>query len=132
MFAIMKRLFLDDWRIPRDCATYMWQRKVNCTIFHEEWDIVRSYRQFINWIETNGIPNLVSFDYDLADVDELKEELDIEEWFNLDENRVWNGLDCAKYLLNYCKEENIKFPEYIIHSANPDGVEEIKNLITQD
>jgi hypothetical protein len=130
MFAIMKRLFLDDWRIPRDCATYMWQRKVNCKIFHEEWDIVRSYRQFINWIESNGIPNLVSFDYDLADVDELKEELDIEEWFNLDENRVWTGLDCAKYLLNYCKEENIKFPDYIIHSVNPDGVEEIKKLLS--
>ena len=71
----------------------------------------------------------VSFDYDLADVDELKEELDIEEWFNLDENRVWTGLDCAKYLLNYCKENNIKFPDYIIHSVNPDGVEEIKKLL---
>ena len=125
----MKRLFIDDWRVPRDCATYMWQRKVNCTIFHEDWDIVRSYGQFINWIEKNGVPNLVAFDYDLADVEELKEELDIEEWFSLDENRVWTGLDCAKYLLNYCKENNIKFPDYIIHSVNPDGVEEIKKLL---
>lgn len=130
MFAIMKRLFLDDWRIPRDCATYMWQRKVNCTIFHEDWDIVRSYGQFIKWIETNGVPNLVAFDYDLADVEELKEELPIEEWFSLDKNRVWTGLDCAKYLLNYCKENNKKFPDYIIHSVNPDGVEKIKKLLS--
>jgi hypothetical protein len=130
MFAIMKMLFLDDWRIPRDCAQYMWQRKVNCTIFHQEWDIVRSHGQFINWIETNCVPDLVSFDYDLADVEELKEELPIEEWFSLDENRVWTGLDCAKYLLNYCKENNIKFPDYIIHSVNPDGVEKIKKLLS--
>jgi hypothetical protein len=126
----MKMLFLDDWRIPRDCAQYMWQRKVNCTIFHQEWDIVRSHGQFIKWIETNCVPDLVSFDYDLADVEELKEELPIEEWFSLDENRVWTGLDCAKYLLNYCKENNIKFPDYIIHSVNPDGVEKIKKLLS--
>lgn len=132
MFAIMKRLFLDDWRIPQDCAQYMWQRKVNCTIFHEEWNIVRSYGKFTKWIEINGVPDLVAFDYDLADVEELKEELSIEEWFDLNENRVYTGLDCAKFLLNYCKINNLEFPEYIIHSVNPDGIEEIKNLITQD
>ena len=53
-FLPTKRLFLDDWRIPRDCATYMWQRKVDCRIFHEEWDVVRSYGQFVAWI---GLPN---------------------------------------------------------------------------
>ena len=124
----MKRLFLDDWRIPRDCATYMYHR-ADCRIFHEEWDIVRSYGQFIKWIEDNGVPDLVAFDYDLADVAELKESLPIEEWFDLDEGRVYTGLDCVKFLLNYCNDRNIKFPEYVIHSANPDGSEEIKNLL---
>ena len=85
--------------------------------------------QFIKWIETNGVPDLVAFDYDLADVVELKEELPIEEWFDLDENRVYTGLDCAKFLLNFCKKNNLKLPEYIIHSANPCGSEEIKRLI---
>jgi hypothetical protein len=124
----MKRLFLDDWRIPRDCATYMW-RRTDCRIYHEEWDIVRSYGQFIKWIETNGVPDLVAFDYDLADVEELKEELPFEEWFDLDENRVYTGLDCAKFLLDFCNKNGFKFPEYVIHSANPDGSEEIKKLL---
>lgn len=124
----MKRLFLDDWRIPRDCATYMYYR-ADCRIFHEDWEIVRSYGQFIKWIEDNGVPDLVTFDYDLADVAELKESLPFEEWFNLDENRVYTGLDCAKFLLSYCNKRKIKFPEYVIHSANPDGSEEIKNLL---
>lgn len=125
-----KMLFLDDWRIPRDCATYMWQRRVNCTIFHKYWDIVRSYGDFVKWVDENGVPDLVSFDYDLADVEELREKLTFEKWFNLDENRVWTGLDCAKYLFDYCKEKNIDFPDYIIHSANPDGTEEIKKLLS--
>jgi hypothetical protein len=128
----MKRLFLDDWRIPKDCAQYMWQRKVNCTIFHEDWIIVRSYGQFISYIKTNGIPDLVSFDYDLADVEELKESLPFEDWFNLDEDRVYTGADCVKFLLHYCKENNLKFPEYIIHSVNPDGCEEIKNFLCKN
>ncbi len=127
----MKRLFLDDWRIPQDCAQYMWQRKVDCTIFHENWDIVRSFGQFKNWIIKNGIPNIVSFDYDLADVEELKEELNIEEWFNLNENKVYTGLDCAKFLLNYCNNNKLNFPDYIIHSVNPDGTEEIKKLLSK-
>jgi hypothetical protein len=127
----MKRLFLDDWRIPIDCAQYMWQRKVDCTIFHENWDIVRSFGQFKNWIIKNGIPNIVSFDYDLADVEELKEELNIEEWFNLNENKVYTGLDCAKFLLNYCNDNKLNFPDYIIHSVNPDGTEEIKKLLSK-
>ena len=128
-FNNMKRLFLDDWRIPRDCATYMWQRKADCRIYHEKWDIVRSYGQFVDWINKNGVPDLLALDYDLADVEELKEELPFEEWFNLDENRVYTGLDCASFLLIYCKERGLEFPEYVIHSANPDGSEEIKKLL---
>ena len=124
----MKRLFLDDWRIPKDCTTYM-QNRTDCSIFHEEWDIVRSYGQFGKWLEDNGVPDLVSFDYDLADVAELKESLPIEEWFDLDENRVYNGLDCAELLLEYCKKRGLKFPEYAVHSANPDGTESIKDLL---
>jgi len=124
----MKRLFLDDWRIPRDCATYMW-RRTDCRIFHEEWDIVRSYGQFAKWIEDNGVPDLVAFDYDLADVEELKEELPIEEWFDLVENRVYTGLDCAVLLMDYCKKRGLKFPEYVVHSSNPDGKEQIEILL---
>jgi len=65
----------------------------------------------------------------LADVAELKESLPIEEWFDIDEGRVYTGLDCVKFLLSYCNERKTKFPEYVIHSANPDGSEEIKNIL---
>jgi hypothetical protein len=128
-FLPTTRLFLDDWRMPKDCAQYMWQRRVDCRIFHEEWDIVRSYGQFVNWIDKNGIPDVVSFDYDLDDVEELKEELPIEEWFNIEENYSYKGTDCLRYLIRKCSEIGRTLPKCIIHSANPDGCDELKQLI---
>jgi hypothetical protein len=128
-FLPTKRLFLDDWRVPKDCAQYMWQRRVDCRIFHEEWDIVRSHGQFIDWIEKNGIPSVVSFDYDLDDVEELKEDLPIEEWFDLEENRAYNGADCLRYLIRKCRDDKRPLPQCIIHSANPDGRDEMKELV---
>lgn len=121
------KLFLDDYRHPIDCASYMYQRRTDCRIYHEEWTVARSYLQFIRCIMENGIPEYISFDYDLADVFELREELDIIEWFNLDENRVYTGLDCVKWLINYCRENNLELPKYSIHSSNPDGYNLIKN-----
>lgn len=118
-------LFLDDWRTPLDCATYMYQRGVNCTIYHEQWVVVRSYGDFVTHITDNGIPERISFDYDLDDVYELRETLPIHYWFDIDNNRSYTGLDCAKWLL---KKSLDKIPEIIIHSANPDGVVELKKI----
>lgn len=122
-------LFLDDWRVPIDCANYMWQRKVDCTIYHKEWIIVRSYGQFVNWIKNNGLPSLMSLDHDLCDVFELKEELPVEEWFDLDMNLEYNGVDCVKFIISYCKEHNLDMPTAIVHSVNPDGREEMELLL---
>lgn len=124
-----KRLFLDDWRVPTDCAQYMWQRKADCRIYHEKWDIVRSHGDFIRWIERNGIPDVVSLDYDLDDVEELKENLPIEDWFDLDDNRSYNGADCVRHLIRECERLRKPLPEYLIHSANPDGSVEMRELL---
>lgn len=127
----MKRLFLDDWRIPRDCATYMWQRKTDCRDYHEDWTVARSFGQFARYIDSIGIPDLVSLDYDLADVEELKESLGIEEWFSLAENREYNGTDCLAHLISRCRKEGKPLPKIYIHSANPDGSDEMKKMISE-
>lgn len=129
--CVMKRLFLDDIRMPYDCPKYhyMSYRKIDLRIYHEEWEIVRSHGQFINWIIENGLPDLISFDHDLTDDDNLKEELNIKEWFDFDNNRDYNGMDSAKWLINYCVDNNLKLPEYVIHSANPVGYDNIKELL---
>lgn len=125
----MKRLFLDDERIPIDCAHYMYRRGVDCRIYHEEWIIVRSYKQFTNWITENGLPDIISFDHDLADVFQLKETLDIHEWFDAEGNREYTGMNCAQWLVNYCLDNKKELPSFIVHSANPCGTENINGLL---
>ena len=125
----MHKLFLDDWRIPVDCTKYMYSRHVDCNIYLEDWIIIRSYGQFVNWIKSNGIPDSISFDHDLGDVEELKDELDKELWYNVADNRDWTGMDCAKWLVEYCLDNNLKLPKYYVHSHNPCGYENIKGLL---
>jgi hypothetical protein len=65
----------------------------------------------------------------LDDVEELKEDLPIEEWFNIEENYSYKGTDCLRYLIRKCQEVGSVLPKCIIHSANPDGCDELKQLI---
>ncbi len=123
-----KLLFLDDYREPIDCAKYMYRKGVDCKIYHEQWNIVRSYGQFVKWITENGLPEFISFDHDLGDVEELKEDLPVEEWFDLENNREYNGMDCAKWLVEYCMDNKLQLPKYAVHSANPAGTENIEGL----
>ena len=57
-------LFLDDVRNPKDCCQYMPDAKF---YFDSEFVIVRNYDEFVNFIRKNGLPNIISFDHDLAD-----------------------------------------------------------------
>lgn len=121
------KLFLDDFRMPTECASYMYLRNVHCGIYHEDWVIVRSYEQFVYAVKEHiGNIEIVSFDYDLADNMQLREELQTFEWFDFDNNREYNGLDCAKFMLQYYTHNNINLPRCVIHSSNPDGTDELK------
>ncbi len=121
----MKLLFLDDYRSPIDCASYMYRSGVDCTIYHKEWVIVRSYGQFVKWITENGLPDFISFDFDLGDVAELLEELPREQWCNPRTGKLYTGADCAKWLVNYCLGHNKPLPDYVVHSSKPTGKERI-------
>jgi len=124
----MKRLFLDDYRSPKDCTNYMYRRGVDCKIYHEEWYVVTSYGEFVKWILENGVPDVISLDYDLTDVDELLETIPKEYWFDLVNNRVYTGEDCAKWLKSFCDQNNRVIPTIYIHSVNPDGLKKIQNI----
>jgi hypothetical protein len=36
------------------------------------------------------------------------------------------GLDCAKFLVEYCMSVGSLLPEYLVHSANPTGKQNIQ------
>jgi len=114
-------LFLDDERKPSDVK---W-----IALPSVKWDIVRNYKDFVNIIEKLGLPSIVSFDHDLADehysyvignVDSPKQDF-----------KEKTGMDCVKWLVNYCMVNDLDFPEYYIHSMNPIGKDNIESYIKQ-
>ena len=104
----MKKLYLDDIRIPQT----------------EGWDIVRNYDEFVFWIRLNGVPDEVSFDHDLAEIN--YNPLTGAQKFEYYEK---TGLDAAKWLGQHCIEKNIPFPKWNVHSANPVGKANIESYI---
>lgn len=113
-------LFLDDVRRPKDAFNYMHLPVYNL----EEWIIVRNYYAFITLVEKKGIPNIISFDHDLADIHYKEQNFDYD-----DENYEKTGYHCAKWLIYYCIDNNLELPnEIIVHSMNPYGSQNIKSL----
>jgi len=113
-------LFLDDFRRPVDAFDYMHLPIYNLL----EWKIVRNYYAFVSIIEGKGVPEIISFDHDLADESYINQEFD----YN-DENQEKTGYHCAKWLIDYCLDNNKELPKQIIvHSMNPYGSMNIKSL----
>jgi len=119
-------LYLDDFRQPIDSSYYL-----NNPIYGNlKWEVVRSYDEFVKIITEKGIPDIVSFDHDLAD-EHYDPELHGSETYNEKyDNFVFKtGYDCAKWFINYCIDNQKEVPEKIfIHSMNPAGSANIKSL----
>lgn len=77
---------------------------------------VKSYKEFINWINERGLPEAICFDHDLADISYNPEKG--QSMFVYHEK---TGYDCAKWLIDYCLDNNLDLPLYNIQSANPVG-----------
>jgi len=98
----MWKLFLDDLRDPS--KTYP-DRDVS------DWVICRSFDEAVQRIEDLGYPDEIFFDHDLGNGP--------------------TGYDFAKFLVNEDLNKN-SFPIgfcFSVHSANPIGAENIKNLL---
>lgn len=109
-----KALYLDDIREPH--WTYQ-----EAMLHSFEWTTVESFEQFTAWITENGLPNFISFDHDLGGVDSDGNEVD--------PSTVKTGLDCAKWLVNYCMDHDENIPAFSVHSANVVGNRNIRRLL---
>ena len=101
----MKKLFLDDLRT------------VDMVYDHSqisEFEVVRSYDEFVAYIKKNGLPLFISFDNDLG----------------LDENGkvAQDGYAAAKWLV-YESGLNLRNLKFKVHSANPVAAEQIRGLL---
>ena len=112
-------LFLDDIRMPEDVT---WVR-----LPEVEWTIIRNYSEFRNIILNLGIPEFVAYDHDLADThygDGLHgDKIDYTKYSEK------TGYDCCQFLLNQCNNKGITHPPYVVHSMNPVGASNIRNII---
>ncbi|NER17537.1 hypothetical protein GWK10_09970 [Spongiivirga citrea] len=102
----MKKLFLDDVRT----IDMIYDKSME-----SEFDIVRTFDEFVAYINKNGLPNYISFDNDLG----LGEDGKI----------APDGLAAAKWLV-YESGLDLKDLEFYVHSANPVAAEQIKGLLT--
>lgn len=122
----MIKLFLDDIRNPKDCANGLVPSHLNKLFWENDWNIVRSYDQFAKWIVSNGLPDFIAFDHDLADVHYT---MDFSK--NKDnQGTERTGYDCAKWLGDYCIQNQSMLPDYVVHSQNPVGKLNIQGYLT--
>lgn len=104
-FLKPKRLFLDDIR-----SIGMVYPKT----FESDFDIVRSYDDFVAYITKNGLPDFISFDNDLG--------------LDNNGNLAPDGLAAAKWLV-YESGLDLRNLDYKVHSANPVAAEQIRGLL---
>ncbi len=89
------KLYLDDKRQVVDSFYHS-----NNEIYKEkDWVITRDFEDFVEMILNGGVPNIISFDYEL--------------------NREQNGIDCAKWLKEFCITNSIPYPKILVHSTWP-------------
>jgi len=79
-----------------------------------EFDVVRTYRAFVEYINKNGLPDFISFDNDLG--------------LERDGSLAPDGYAAAKWLVYESGLDLINL-EFKVHSANPVAAEQIKGLL---
>ena len=120
------RIYLDDVRTPRS-PNNEW------IVGIEEWTVVRSYDEFVEKVKEVGLENIevITLDHDLGDT-AMKEYFEnVSPNYTLDYNNIHEktGYDCAKWLVEYCTENGLPMPTYLIHSANPVGADNIRAIL---
>ena len=112
-------LFLDDVRIP----THVHWAEVPKD---QHYSVVRNFNEFVDIISLRGLPKFVCYDHDLS----TEHYQDIgKACMNYNNYKERTGYDCAKWLVAYCLEKNIKHPPYVVHSLNPIGKKNIESYI---
>ena len=118
--SLKRALYLDDLRIPtKQIPGY------------HPWEVVTNFDEFTKHIEDNGCPDYISFDHDLHQEHYAPEHLwNTEGYTEFAKGFVEKtGLDCAKWLCDFCEKKGIDVPLCSIHSDNPVGADNIKNYI---
>lgn len=132
-------IWLDDIRNPYENDWLVFSP----TSDYEEVVWLKTYNEFTEWIIENGMPVGICFDHDLSDfqafyasypellaeaIEDSKTEGKEKEW----EEKMASektGYDCAKWLVEYCMDNNTPLPKWNVQSANDVGKENINRFL---
>lgn len=103
----MKLLWLDDMRDPHTNDWLVFSPIPKMDIIEVIW--VKSFNDFCLWIHYNGLPDGICFDNSLGEEK--------------------TGYDCAKWLVNYCLDNNKELPLWNCQSSEPHSRELIDTLL---
>ncbi|WQJ53760.1 MAG: hypothetical protein [Wendovervirus sonii] len=107
-------LWIDDIRDPETGTWLQDYSPIGVKDVKVTW--VKNYNEFRQYINTEGIPDAICFDHDLADIENGS-------------SKEKTGYDCAKYLVDVCLEMCMDIPLYNIQSSNPAGKKNIRSLL---
>jgi hypothetical protein len=140
-------LFLDDIHNPYDVANLRKTTVKDRERYRNyDWIIVRNYDDFVKTITEKGLPDIVSFDHDLApehyeilfaDENWFKKDkliIDTADWsdeivIDYDKFTIKTGYHAAEWLLEYCQNTGKEKPICLVHSQNDVGRKNITNLL---
>jgi len=113
----MKKIYLDDLRVPTD----------------KSWILVKDYDEFVAKVEEIGLDNieLISLDHDLGPCAMAEWRNTVQNYgINYDKIEEKTGYDVAKWLVDKWMDGQ-KIVEVVVHSANPIGSGNIMGYINQ-
>lgn len=122
----MTLLWLDDTRNPHESNWLSFS-----PIPHREVIWVKSYAEFTKWITKNGLPDGICFDHDLGkEVEQnLRKKGLTKKAVRKLKTEEKTGMDCARWLVEYCMDNDKDLPLWNIQSSNPVGKTNISSLL---
>lgn len=123
-------LWLDDVRDP---FTGSWLENFAPGYYAGIDDIawVKNFDEFVEYIATRGIPDLICFDHDLGE-DVAKRRVSkgmSKRQARAKKRETKSGYDCAKWLVEHCMDQDLNLPYWSVQSANPVGKENIISIL---
>lgn len=99
--------------------------------------IVRSFSAFVNYIVIEGMPDIISFDHDLADQHDDDYYYDMSNWMLPDDQikvpydkyDEKTGYDAAKWIVDYVQDTGVPLPKCYVHSRNIVGSKNILSYL---
>ena len=114
-------LFLDDERQPKD-AVYWEHNDERCWVTEcplLQWDVVKSYDEFVTKITKDGLPKVISFDHDLDTEHYIEGYAGLPPAYK--KYKTPTGYQCLMWLMDYCRKQNKPLPKCYCHSFNTHG-----------